>query len=86
MTNIQIESFLSQNDQSNKPVTIFFKNRNSIVGLFIETSDYTELKAKNLWRIVGEAKIKDYKTNNDIYLTRIFNGSEITKLTVKKSA
>ncbi len=86
MTNIQIESFLSQKDQSNKPVTIFFKNRNSIVGLFIETSDYTELKAKNLWRIVGEAKIKDYKNNNDIYLTRIFNGSEITKLTVKKSA
>jgi hypothetical protein len=86
MTNIQIESFLSQKDQTNKPVTIFFKNRNAIVGLFIETPDYNELKAKNLWRVVGEAKIKDYKENKDIFLTRIFNGSEITKLTIKKSA
>lgn len=85
MTNLQIESFLSQKDQSNKPVTISFKNRNAIVGLFIETADYAELKAKNLWRVVGESKINDYTTNKDIFLTRIFNGSEITKLTTKKN-
>ncbi len=86
MTNIQIESFLSQKDQNNKPVTISFKNRNAIVGQFIETNDYAELKAKNLWRVVGEAKIKDYKEKKDIYLTRIFNGSEITKLAVKQTS
>jgi hypothetical protein len=56
------------------------------VGQFIETADYAELKAKNLWRVVGEAKIKDYKEKKDIYLTRIFNGSEITKLTVKQAS
>lgn len=86
MTNLQIESFLSQKDQNNKPVTISFKNRNSIVGQFFETPDYAELKAKNLWRVVGEAKINAYKTNKDIYLTRIFNGSEITKLTTKQTS
>lgn len=83
MTNTQIETFLTQKDPEKKPVTISFKSRNSITGLFIETADYADLKAKNLWRIVGEARIKEYKATKDMSLARIFNGVEFTKLTVK---
>lgn len=80
MTNIQIESFLSQKESRKNPVTISFKTRNTITGLFIETADYAELKAKNLWRIVSESKISEYKNTKDNNLARIFNGSEFTKL------
>jgi len=83
MTNIQIETFLSQKDPEKKPVTISFKSRSPIKGLFIETGDYAELKAKNLWRIVGESKINEYKSTKDMNLARIFNGVEFTKLSLK---
>lgn len=80
MTNSQIETFLSQKETGKTPITISFKTRNSIIGLFIETSDYNDLKSKNLWRIVSESKINEYKTTKDKNLARIFNGSEFTKL------
>jgi hypothetical protein len=80
MTNSQIETFLAQKEVGKTPVTISFKTRNSIVGLFIETSDYNDLKTKNLWRIVSESKISEYKTTKNNNLARIFNGSEFTKL------
>jgi hypothetical protein len=83
MTNIQIESFLSQKDLINKTVTISFKNRNALSGIFIEMNDFGELKAKNLWRFVGEAKISEYKSTKDLNLSRIFNGVEFTKLSSK---
>ena len=54
----------------------------AITGLFIQTGDYTELKAKNLWRIVSAINIEEYKLSKDINLTRIFNGVEFTRLTV----
>jgi hypothetical protein len=41
-------------------------------------------KAKNFWRIVPEARIKDYKKTQDFNLSRIFNGQELTKLTIPK--
>jgi hypothetical protein len=80
MTNDQIENFMQKKDTEKSPVQISFKTRKPIKGLFIKTADYTELKRKNLWRIVSESHIDSYKTSKDINLARIFNGTEITRL------
>ena len=78
MTNSQIENFLSK--EKKKPVKISFKDRQPIIGMFIEMADYGELKSKNLWRIVRDTNVDDYRKSPTVELTRIFNGSEITKL------
>lgn len=81
MTNEQIEKVMDAHlDKST--VTIYFKTRSTIKGIFIKTADYTELKTKNLWRIVSETKLKEYQTSKDTGLARIFNGTEITRLSV----
>ena len=83
MTNIQIEHFLSQQKEQQKQVTIHFKSRNPVVGLFIQMNDYQELKSKNLWRIVSEANMKSFRASQDYSLAKIFNGMDFTKLQVK---
>jgi hypothetical protein len=80
MTNDQIEKFLSDVTLDKSQVQISFKTRNSILGMFIKTSDYSELKAKNFWRIVGEPNMEMYKKSGDINLARIFSGMEFTRL------
>lgn len=80
MTNDQIENFLVQKNAGKSKVQISFRSRNAIVGQFIKTSDYDELKSKNLWRIVNELSIDAYRQTNDISLARIFNGVEFTRL------
>ena len=80
MTNEQIEKFVLQNHIDKSTLQISFKTRQSITGLFIKTADYTELKSKNLWRIVNGSSIEEYKKSKDLNLCRIFNGVEITKL------
>ncbi len=80
----QITKFIEEKHLSITPVKIEFKTRSTIIGLFIKTADYNELKAKNFWRIVSEAKIKDWKNTNDNNLAKIFNGQEMTKLSVPK--
>jgi hypothetical protein len=80
MTHEQIEKFLTGKVEGTSPVQISFKTRSSIMGIFIKTPDYAELKAKNLWRIVGESRIKEFQTSKDVNLARIFSGVEITKL------
>ena len=81
MTNKQIENFFSGNKQNiNRTIKIAFKNRNPVEGIFIETRDYDELKSKNFWRIVSNSHIDNYKKTKDINLSRIFSGSEMTKL------
>lgn len=82
MTNEQIEHFLAQKKIDKTPVQINFKTRSSILGLFIQTSDYAELKSKNLWRIVGGNSIAEFQKSNDLSLARIFNGVEFTRLVV----
>jgi len=82
MTNEQIEKFVLKNQFDKAPVQINFKTRQKIMGLFIKTADYDELKSKNLWRIVGGGSIDEYKKSKDINLARIFNGVEMTKLEV----
>ena len=64
-----------------KALSIHFKQRNSIKGLFIMGNDYKDLKSKNLWRIVTNANIEPWKKTGDMNLARIFNGVEFTRLT-----
>jgi hypothetical protein len=80
MTNDQIEKFLQDKNPDNNPVRIGFKTRKPFIGIFIKTPDYVELKSKNFWSIVWESNIETYQKSKDAKLARIFNGSEITKL------
>ncbi|HRG81466.1 MAG TPA: hypothetical protein PLO99_03070 [Chitinophagaceae bacterium] len=80
MTNEQISDILQKKQSANPLFEIRFKTRNPIIGLFIKTADFQELSRKNLWRIVSETHIEEYKNNHNESLARIFNGSEFTKL------
>ena len=80
MTHEQIEDIMRKKQSSPALFEIRFKTRNPIKGLFIQTSDYNELSRKNLWRVVSETYIDEYKKSNNENLARIFNGAEFTKL------
>ena len=80
MTYEQIEDIVQKKQVSEPLFEIRFKTRASIKGLFIKTSDYMELSRKNLWRIVSESYIAEYKKTHNENLARIFNGTEFTKL------
>jgi hypothetical protein len=81
MTIEVIEKFIK--DQSRKGITvnIHFKERSTVSGVFIQGKDYDELRSKNLWRIVSKLNVDKWKENQDINLTRIFNGISFTRLT-----
>ena len=81
MTKDQIGKFLEGGHLAKDAVKIDLKGRQSIVGLFIKLTDYDELKKKNFWRIVSEMHISKWKDSQDNNLARIFNGTEITRLT-----
>ncbi len=80
MTNDQIEKFLLREHIGNTVIRINFKTRNPLLGIFINSGDYDDLKSKNFWRIVTEANIDSWKKSKDINLARIFNGMEFRKL------
>ena len=80
MTQDQITNFLLPNHLAPKQVKINFKNRNPVVGQFIELKDFQELKEKNFWRVVTEKNLDAWKKSRDMNLVKIFNGSEFTKL------
>ncbi len=82
MTSEQIEKFLSSETKSKSLVRISFKTRNSILGIFINTPDFNDLKVKNFWRIVSEANVEKWEKSKDMNLCRMFNGAEFTKLAV----
>ncbi|MFT4155780.1 short-chain dehydrogenase [Parafilimonas sp.] len=82
MTTEQIEKFFSANNQAEVPVKISFKTRNNVTGIFIQTPDFNELKAKNFYRIVSEANFEQWKKSKDYNLCRMFNGAEFTKLAI----
>ena len=81
MTTEQIAKFFS-GVKPDALVRVSFKSRNSIVGIFIQTSDFDELKSKNFWRIVPEANFEKWQKSKDYNLWRMFNGVEFTKLSV----
>lgn len=80
MTFEQIETIVGEKHSPDQVFEIKFKTRNSIKGLFIKTADYRELSRKNLWRVVSESYIEEYKKTFNVSLARIFNGTEFTRL------
>jgi len=84
MTYEQIE-VVQKKHSFNNVFEIRFRTRSPIKGLFIKTADFNELSRKNLWRIVGENNIAEYKKSQDANLARIFNGVEFTRLEPQQS-
>jgi hypothetical protein len=84
MINEMITKFLEPDNLAKKQVKIEFKKRNTIVGIFVKSPDYEDLKAKNFWRIVSETHISEWKKTNDNKLSKIFSGSEFVRLTQAK--
>jgi len=81
MTIEVIEKFIKDQSRKGTTVNIHFKERSTVSGMFIYGKDYTELKSKNLWRVVSKANADKWKEQEDINLTRIFNGVSFTRLT-----
>ncbi|MBN8837766.1 MAG: short-chain dehydrogenase [Sphingobacteriia bacterium] len=79
-----IEKYVEHEDRKNNIITISFKDRNNVAGLFIQQFDYEELKKKNFWRIVSFANLKDWEKTNNPNLARIYSGSSFSKLTERK--
>ena len=65
MVNEMITKFLEPTHLAKTAVKIEFKKRNTIVGIFVSSPDYEDLKAKNFWRIVSETHIPEWKKTND---------------------
>jgi len=84
MTQEQITAAFRKNSSAESLFEIRFKTRSPIKGLFIKTADYHELSRKNLWRIVSEKNIEEFKNTRDETLARIFNGVEFTGIDSKK--
>lgn len=84
MLNEMISKFLEPSHLAKTSIKIEFKKRNTIIGIFVDSSDYEDLKAKNFWRIVSEVNIPEWKKTNDNRLAKIFSGSEFTRITVAK--
>ena len=84
MNSEQIQNFLDKNvNGQNRYVRIQFQKRNSIYGLFLtDARDFKALSAKNFWRIVTQKNFDHYSRSKDLSLSRLFNGSEITKLSL----
>lgn len=81
MTSEQVEKFVENQKRKNEPVQIYFKDRQPVTGTFIAGADYTELKSKNLWRVVSNMNLKEWTNRKDMNLTRIFNGISFTRIT-----
>ncbi|HEU4632999.1 MAG TPA: short-chain dehydrogenase [Flavisolibacter sp.] len=84
----EIQKFLDKKTSvENDYVKISFRKRDAIYGLFVrDHKDYTELRAKNFWRIVPRSRFDAYRVSGDISLARIFNGSEFSRLTPYKDS
>jgi len=80
MTYEQVEDVIKKRNTTISTFQIRFKTRESMKGIFIKTSDYSELSRKNLWRVVSESRMDSYMKSQDESLARIFSGSEFTKL------
>lgn len=81
MTTEMIGKFIENKNRKNNAVKIYFKERSTIKGIFIHSADYDELKSKNLWRIVSDAKIEEWNRTKNMDLPKIFNGLSFTRLT-----
>lgn len=80
MTNEVIEKFLEPKFDKGSKINIRFKRRDNLQGVFLKLGDYNDLKAKNLWRFISDAKFAEWELTKNQNLVRIFNGAEFTKL------
>ncbi len=80
MNNSQIDDFVTDKKRKNKLVNVHFKTRPTIKGMFVFLNDYPEMKEKNFWRIVGEQKMEEWLEKKDHSSSRLFSGSEFTRL------
>jgi hypothetical protein len=80
----QIAKFVETEQLNNPTIKVEFKKRNSITGIFVQLADYEELKSKNFWRLVTEQNLETWHKSKNINSSKMFNGSEFTKLTVSK--
>ena len=80
MTSEQIEKYVEQPKHTGSLLTIHFKDRQPVTGIFIQEADYEELKSKNLWRVVSGNNVKEWEQRKDLNLSRIFNGISFTRL------
>lgn len=81
MTSEMIEKFIENKERHDLAVNIHFKERSTVTGIFIRSADYGELKVKNLWRVVSNGKIEEWKKTKNVELAKIFNGLSFTRLT-----
>jgi hypothetical protein len=81
MTTEMIEKFIENKDRKESTINIHFKERSTVTGIFIRSADYGELKLKNLWRVVSNGKIEEWKKTKNVDLAKIFNGLSFTRLT-----
>ncbi len=84
MTTDMIEKFVESKTRNGQTVNVHFKERSTVKGLFVQTKDYEELKAKNFWRIVTTANVEEWKKTENMELVRIYNGNVFTRLTDEK--
>jgi hypothetical protein len=83
MNSEQIKKFIeSKVTQKNKYVKIEFGKRDPVYGLFVTDNDFQDLSSKNFWRIVTSKNFDTYNKTKDINLSRIFNGSEFSRLSL----
>jgi len=84
MINEVIAKFIEGGHLAKNPVKIEFKKRNTILGIFVQSPDYEDLKSKNFWRIVSETNIKEWRESHDNKLAKIFSGAEFNRITLPK--
>jgi len=77
----EIVRFLSKQENKGKEVQVDFKKRAAINGLFVEGTDFADLKSKNFWRIVSRKNMEEWEKSRDMGLAKIFNGMEFHRLT-----
>ena len=85
MVNDVIAKFIESGHLAKNAVKIEFKKRNTILGIFVQSPDYEDLKSKNFWRIVSETNINEWKQSQDNKLAKIFSGAEFNRITLPKS-
>jgi hypothetical protein len=85
MNSEQIQNFLNKTStDKSQYVKINFQKREPIFGLILTSErDYKDLSTKNFWRVVSRKNLEQYKKSKDVNLSRIFSGSEITRLSLQ---
>ncbi len=80
MTSEKIEEYIERGERINNPLSIHFKDRDTLTGIFIKGADYQELKIKNFWRVISGQYIKEWQNTRNENLSRIFNGNSFSQL------